>query len=282
MKWYGAACISLGIEDSRLLFDPYFENHEIENNSGEFSNCAGICITHGHFDHIGLTAQLLKESSCPLYIPEGVEKNIIKWSTISSLNEEYKPFNFNSRNAPIPPDDVVTRIKTIFPGETIHINQHLKINPFLSNHVRYDPAIFREKLSKKDNWKYLRSAVKLARHYPQRTVLGYLMESRNKKIVNFGSLPERISTQIQSLAPIDILFIPMAGKKSHNLAAPAIRLIKALQPSVVVPHHHNDFFPPISDTTRTFFLKTRLEKDFPEIQFTEPEHGKETLINLKD
>ena len=44
--------------------------------------------------------------------------------------------------------------------------------------------------------------------------------------------------------PTDILLVPLQGHT--HIAQIAHKYVKALQPKVVIPHHQDNFFPPIS------------------------------------
>lgn len=268
-------------EEHSLLFDPYFENiYPGKNGQNEiFDSISQIFITHGHFDHIAFNRELLMESDAVIRVPAGVEKNLMRWCQTKNKNRVYSPYRFRTNEIEYPCEKMASRIEQIRLQETIILSDKASVLPFRSNHVRYDPAIFRDKLSRPSSYKYMPSTIKIGLHYRKKQVLGYLIALDNKKIVIFGSMPHRITREMHKLGPVDVLFVPMAGKKAKNLVVPALRLIDAFQPKLVIPNHQNDFFPPLSDDTDVGLLKEELERQYPELRFVELVLGEQFEIN---
>jgi len=277
--WFGAACILMESEEHSVLFDPFFENIPANFDSRNlFSHIDKIFITHGHFDHIAFNQELLEVSDAGIRVPSGVKKNIMRWCQTKNKNRVYRPFTFRKTDVEHSSEKLASRINKIQKNEIIDISDKVSVFPFRSNHVRYDTAIFRDKLSVFSNYKYIPSAIKLALHYMKKQVLGYRVTFDDKKIVTFGSMPHRITREMQGMGPLDVLFVPMAGKKAKNLVVPALRLIDAFQPKIVIPNHQNDFFPPLSDDTDVGLLREELGRQYPEIKFFEPVLGEHFQI----
>jgi L-ascorbate metabolism protein UlaG (beta-lactamase superfamily) len=274
LTWFGAACILMSSDDHDILFDPFFENISIHKGNAEiFSRIDRIFITHGHFDHIAFSQELLEQNDAGIMVPEGVAMNVERWCKMKNKEQVYRPYNFSTGDIDYPIEKLRSRIENISIYKRIDISDRISVLPFRSNHVRYDPAIFRDKLSKPSSYKFLPSTIKIGLHYRKKQVVGYLASFHNLKVVTFGSMPHQINLEMPKLGPVDVLFVPMAGKKAHNLVAPALRLIEAFQPRIVIPNHQNDFFPPLSDDTDVGLLREALEKRNPEIRFVEPVLG---------
>ncbi|MGC9343454.1 MAG: MBL fold metallo-hydrolase [Bacteroidales bacterium] len=273
--WFGAACILMSSDDQTLLFDPYFEN----NSPDKFSGIDRIFITHGHFDHIAFTRELLEQNDAIIMVPEGVAENVKRWCKMKDKKLVYRPYSFSTGDVEYPVEKLSSRIENIGVNKRIDISDKISVLPFRSNHVRYDPAIFRDKLSKPSSYKFLPSTIKIGLHYRKKQVLGYLASFQDFKVVTFGSMPHRITREMPRLGPVDVLFVPMAGKKAGNLVAPALRLIDAFQPRIVIPNHQNDFFPPLSDDTDVGLLKEELGRLHPGIRFVELGLGEEVEVD---
>jgi len=68
------------------------------------ASCAGILITHGHFDHLGGVADLAEGSGAPVYMPEG-ERDLLERFT------EFAPVGFPGR--PYTPEHLLAGDETL-------------------------------------------------------------------------------------------------------------------------------------------------------------------------
>lgn len=59
-----------------------------------------------------------------------------------------------------------------------------------------------------------------------------------------GGCTEKELDRLARLGSPDVLMFPLQGH-SH-ICRIATRVVERLQPRVVIPHHHDDFYPPIS------------------------------------
>lgn len=272
--WLGAACLLIQSGSRSLIIDPFFENIDhAERLNAYFNDIDAYVITHGHFDHVAFTASSLEQNQAMIYHPKGAERSIRRWISTHDKHKVYKPFSFRYGKDDFQGIDIEKRLVTIDTLKPFDVNDKISIQPILSTHVRFDPAIFLDKLTAPSNWKYIPSTLKIARHYKKARVYGYLIDIDGKSVVTFGSMPRKITGQMKSIAPVDILFVPMAGKKSKRLVKPAMRLVEALNPRIVIPHHHNNFFPPISDSTSLEPFEKILKERFSEIRYVNPLTG---------
>ena len=85
----------------------------------------------------------------------------------------------------------------------------------------------------------------LMKAYPVGQVLSWQFEIDGQVLQHFGSAGatpaelERLSRQ-----PIDILLVPLQGHT--RICEIALRYVQVLKPRMVIAHHQDDFFPPIS------------------------------------
>jgi glyoxylase-like metal-dependent hydrolase (beta-lactamase superfamily II) len=68
------------------------------------ATCAGILITHGHFDHLGGVADLAEGTGAPVYMPEGERQTLEQF-------RDYAPPAFPGR--PYPPDHLLEGGETV-------------------------------------------------------------------------------------------------------------------------------------------------------------------------
>jgi L-ascorbate metabolism protein UlaG (beta-lactamase superfamily) len=103
----------------------------------------------------------------------------------------------------------------------------------------------------------------LIREYPEGQVLSWRFIIEGKVIHHFGSAGstpdelERLGKQ-----STDILLVPMQG---HTLIDQiAHKYVQALQPKMVIPHHQDNFFPPISTMIDTNTFTERVKQTNPD------------------
>ncbi len=86
-------------------------------------------------------------------------------------------------------------------------------------------------------------------HWPQGHVLTwrFTLTAENDRVVHhFGSTgcTEEELTRLAALGAPDVLLFPLQG---HSRTCEiAVHVVERLRPRVVIPHHHDDFYPPLS------------------------------------
>ncbi len=106
-------------------------------------------------------------------------------------------------------------------------------------HVTFDIGLVLTTL-----WRCRTELTRLARlgthRYPTGEVLGWLVEAEGKTVLHLGSacmdwVPDR---------RVDVFMVPVQGRT--DICAVAAGLVDRVRPAAVVPHHHDDFYPPLS------------------------------------
>jgi L-ascorbate metabolism protein UlaG (beta-lactamase superfamily) len=77
-------------------------------------------------------------------------------------------------------------------------------------------------------------------HYPCGQVLGWYIEVEEKRLFHMGSacLPYDLD------AEVDVFLVPVQGRT--DICEVATDLVRRVKPPLVIPHHHDDFYPPLS------------------------------------
>lgn len=149
-------------------------------------------------------------------------------------------------------------------------NTHLsirnqKINSIKSCHIKFDANTI---LSRLFSWKLiknLRSISAYGRGFPLGKVFGYHIKYKNLNIVNFGSLCSENIGELNQYDDCDILLIPYAGNSTKHLTEKTLALLDTMKPKIVIPHHWDDFFPPISRMEDLDPLIKQIKEKYPEI-----------------
>ncbi|OYV78720.1 MAG: metal-dependent hydrolase [Ferrovum sp. 37-45-19] len=82
VQWFGQSAIKITTPDGEnILIDPYLtanpKTPEPYKNLKNLGKIDLILVTHGHFDHLGDTADLLTLCHCKLVAPSGLEDNLV-------------------------------------------------------------------------------------------------------------------------------------------------------------------------------------------------------------
>ena len=83
------------------------------------------------------------------------------------------------------------------------------------------------------------------KEYPVGQVISWQFEIEGKVIRHFGSAgstPAELKRAGQQ--NIDILLVPLQG--NSQICDIALNYVQTIKPRMVIPHHQDDFFPPIS------------------------------------
>jgi L-ascorbate metabolism protein UlaG (beta-lactamase superfamily) len=114
---------------------------------------------------------------------------------------------------------------------------------FYSQHVIFDRWLLAKTLAR-INFRIPRY-LPLMKAYPAGQVLSWQFEIDGQVLQHFGSAgstPEELERLRQQ--NIDILFVPLQGHT--RICDIALSYVQALKPRMVIAHHQDDFFPPIS------------------------------------
>ncbi len=252
LKWLGTAGFEFKTQDQIFLVDPYLSRTKAARPRQDLcpSNmikAAQIFISHGHFDHVLDVPQIAHSAGSKIYCSSRVTKHLTQKnldpSSIVPIVKDKTTFEFNSYCA----------------------------QAFFSRHVRFD---FRLVLSTllKINYK-LFSVFPLLKNYPCGQVLSWRFMVENKVIQFFGTAGStaRELKQIHD-RPIDILLVPLQGHS--NICNIGLEYVKILNPKIIIPHHFDDFFPPLSQQVNIEPFIEAVQKKYPDIRVIVPQMNK--------
>lgn len=224
LTWFGTAGFQIDAARHTVLIDPYFTRNpkaapRQKLQTSDIKKADLIFISHGHFDHVFDVATIASQTGAGVYCGKGVDTTLmqkgVSKNRIQCVLSDGEAFDFGGWSA----------------------------QAFFSRHVRFDMWLLMRTVARI----HFRLPVylPLVRDYPQGQVLSWRLNIEGKVIHHFGSggsTPqelERLGRQ-----PTDILLVPMQGHT--HISRIAHGYVKALQPGMVIPHHQDNFFPPIS------------------------------------
>jgi L-ascorbate metabolism protein UlaG (beta-lactamase superfamily) len=283
-KWLGTAAYILEIEQTRILFDPFFFRNSdsspvLKTKREELKNIDAIFITHGHIDHVTDAAWFAENQGVPVYTSETGKENMIKWCAgevidfeIYELDLQAEPYSLNEKGK--------ENIHTIDWGQKIKINEHVSVESIKSEHITFDLNTIWARVKSKEFWKNARKLIPLAKELPMGKVFGYCTSFDEKKIISYGSLYHKYTDILDKYEDTDVFIAPLAGNSPKNMAEKACEMIDHLKPSVVIPMHWDDFFPPISRLENLDPFLEKMEAEYPDIKIIMPEMEKELEFQI--
>jgi len=150
----------------------------------------------------------------------------------------------------------------------------LAARAFAGAHVRFDlPLVF---ATLRRSWGGFRKIWPLLRDYPCGRVLCWRFEWEGRSLLHLGSAGRRPG-QVAAMArrPPEILLAPLQGHS--RITDKALELTRELGPRVVLPHHFDDFYPPVSQWVDPEPFRRAVAREMPDCRVLAPRLG-ETIV----
>ncbi len=234
LTWLGTAGFTVRSKLGRIAFDPFLSRSGGAAPSpfkpSDFSDIESIFVGHGHFDHTYDVPEICNHSGCRVHA---------LGSTAALLEKK-------GVAAP-----------KIF-GRSEYLHSSLKVRAHPSRHTVFDCALVWNTLKRFTIPELVKTA-KLGLTYPKGETQGYTFESSGKKFL-FLSTAGCLDDELEGYRRenIDVILLPLQGHT--HISKIAARIAIATGAKTVIPHHHDDFFPPLSQEIRTDQLKFELKE----------------------
>ncbi|MFX1571522.1 MAG: MBL fold metallo-hydrolase [Promethearchaeota archaeon] len=275
ITWLGTASYILSLNGVKLLFDPFFSRNEratpqLKTRKEDISDVSGIFISHGHFDHACDAGWFSENLDIPVFCSEAAKNNIINWAEGKIIKNHNENLSERAKN----------NIKICNFHDKIKISEGITVELIKSEHIKFD---FKTIFSRVFSWQFLkesRSILSYGKGFPKGEVFGFCTYFINIKIISFGSLWHKYVEELQKFQPCDVFLVPYAGNSHRHMIKKTEKIIKILQPNIMIPYHWDNFFPPISRTENLEPLLKLMESKYPKIQVIIPKFDEEMTINL--
>ncbi len=247
LTWLGTAAFRIVVDKTVLLLDPFLSRPRDARPVApiDWEDIAAadyILLSHGHFDHAYDAARLAARTGARILAPALVCNDL--------------------RNRGVP-DQQLRPLRGV---ETIGLTD-LRVRVIPSRHISVDRRAAWESL-RRGGWRLLRH-INLVLGYPARETIAYLLAERDDTLCFFGSAaydPARILDLRPGLA-----LVPVQGRS--DITHVAADLVAELAPRWVIPHHHDDFFPPLSREVDLTPFVAEVQRRLPETQVHIPVVG---------
>lgn len=246
-QWLGTAGLRITFGGKVILVDPYLSRNErarpVQNLCpADMSDAEFVFLTHGHFDHIADVPDIVRASEARVYC-----------STVAAKTLEKKG---------VPP----ARITTLTGGEKLELGG-FDLSVGTSRHTVFDlklllgtlPGVLRE----------ARRVLPELLGMPGGPVLIFTFDFDGLTATDMGSMGVTVQQVFdEHLRFPDILFIPLQGRT--DICQRAADITATVRPRAVVPHHYDDFYPPVSQMVDIEPFRLRVKKLVPECCYYKP------------
>jgi L-ascorbate metabolism protein UlaG (beta-lactamase superfamily) len=230
VTWYGTAGFRIETGGRVFLLDPYLSRNATARPVLPFgpegvTGAREIFLSHGHFDHMADVPQIARQTGARVYC-SAVAAQALRRQGVPDAQP------------------VVAR-----EGDGFDFGVY-RARCFHSTHVRFDfPLIVRTFFRSIPSIPAKVWLLPRLRHWPQGQVLSWrftLAAGDGRVVQHLGSAgcTEDELARLADLGPPDVLMFPLQGHT--RICQIAARVVERLKPRVVIPHHHDDFYPPLS------------------------------------
>jgi L-ascorbate metabolism protein UlaG (beta-lactamase superfamily) len=229
LRWLLTAAFEILTENFKILIDPWISRPpnapwQLKTKIKDIQNFDAIFLSHGHFDHSLDVPEIVKNTETKVYCSKQIRKVFIK------------EFNMEEEN-----------LIELSPGQIIEFEPDLKVTIIRSQHIQFDDfAQSRGALLRNANFDAAtKQMFAEIGKYVMGDVFGFLMEfSHGKKLIHFGSGGYH-KGEIEKLPQeIDIFLAPVAGREDADIVI--AQMANIFTPKMIIPHHYDDFFPPLT------------------------------------
>ena len=230
VTWYGTAGFRIETGGRVVLIDPYLSRNADARPVLPFgpegvTEASEIFLSHGHFDHAADLPQIARQTGATVYCSAEVAE-VLRRRDVADKQI------------------VVAR-----DGDAFDFGVY-RAQCFRSAHVRFDlPLVVRTLLRALPSILAKPRLLSSLRGWPPGQVLSWrltLASESDRVVHHFGSAgcTEDELDRLAALSTPDVLMFPLQGHS--RICEIATRALERLRPRIVIPHHHDDFFPPIS------------------------------------
>lgn len=247
LTWLGTAGFKIEIGSTVLYLDPFLSRSKRASDPAlprveEIVRADCIFCTHGHFDHLYDVPAIAKRTGARVFAPSRACETL--------------------RDAGVPDG----QLRPVQGVETIGLPD-FRVRTIPLSHTRFDTPLALRTLAR-GGWRMLLDAGRLLR-FPPGEVMGYLFTVKDCSWCFMGSAGYEAS-RIRGLKP-DLALVPLQGHS--DIARIAAEIVALLAPRWAIPHHHDDFYPPVSQAIDPAPFIAEVQRRCPTARVWVPQMG---------
>ena len=255
LTWLGAAGFKLETgEGAVILIDPFL-SRPVEATPlspiqlTDLTVVDEILLTDGRFDHVMDTPALVKQTGAIVHAPGPVCGRLAE--------------------AGIPAHN----LECVNLGQTKRVGS-LSWQAIAIQMNRADTSAIRRALW--GNRATLALVSALSQQWPTGERVGYIFQADGLSLLHVGSAG-KVIIEVEGLQQPDIALLPV--ETAATTGDDVIRLTLQLEPKVVIPHHWDDYYPPLSETVGLDAFETALQAKTPSTRVHRPVVGQRIKVN---
>lgn len=276
IKWLGTAGFEIKTDQARFLIDPYLTRNENARPKQllcpeDMKNIDMIFVSHGHFDHTYDIQSIAINTGAKVFCCETTKEWLVRKGVdnkqVHSFPDLKKIESLIDKNPPANGILYEFSEKDVF------------AQAFYSHHVEFDKTLSEETMKRilEGRKEALEEGMRLILEYPEGQPVSWRFTINNTVIHHFGSSGSTLAELIPLIhEKTDVLLVPLQGHTS--ICDIAYLYVKMLHPKMVIPQHHDDFFPPISKHIDIKPFIDRVKTAFPEIEVREMQMNDEISL----
>jgi L-ascorbate metabolism protein UlaG (beta-lactamase superfamily) len=230
ITWYGTAGFRIETGGRVFLVDPYLSRNAEALPALPFgpegvTEGDEIFLSHGHFDHMADVPQIARQTGATVYCSAEAAEALRRQGVADA------------------------QLVLARDGDGFDLGVY-RAQCFHSAHVRFDlPLVVRTLLRALPSVLAKPRLLSSSRDWPAGQVLSwrFTLTAENDRVAHhFGSAgcTEEELDRLARLEPPDVLMFPLQGHS--RICRIATHVVEQLKPRLVIPHHHDDFYPPFS------------------------------------
>lgn len=235
LTWLGTAGFIARVSGVEIAFDPFLSRGEGAPSPftpKSFENVECIFVGHGHFDHTFDIPSICSHCSDIKVFAPGLTGQVLR---LRGVGKEQLALAHNREL----------------------LLKSLGVQAFKSAHVRFDHRLVLS-TAKRCGISGCLHVAKLGLGYPKGLVQSYLFSDHGKKVLFLSSAGcSKEELELYRDLEIDVLLAPLQGHT--HIQDIAAEQTLAINPKVVIPHHHDDFYPPLSQNISVEVFKDLLK-----------------------
>ena len=247
IQWLGTAGFKLTTADTTLLLDPYLSRNPYARpqqrlTPTDLGPAHTILVSHGHFDHLMDVPAVSRATGADVACSPTAARTLCDMGL------------FREHITTVDRD-----------GFTLNLNG-IRAKAFYSRHVRFDLRLMLSTLARVG--RRFREIFPLFFNFPCGRVLSWRIQAEGMTLHFFGSGGSS-QAEFTTLArtQTDVLLVPLQGHS--RICDLALNYVKHLRPGLVIPHHHDDFYPPVSQNIDIKVFLNGVREADPGIQVRE-------------
>ncbi|MFW9924617.1 MAG: MBL fold metallo-hydrolase [Candidatus Thorarchaeota archaeon] len=268
ITWLGTAgfYLDIGNDEGNIIIDPFYplnpKYYYINDLIQKYADKSkAVFLSHGHFDHAKSVVDLTTTRDLLVFCSRKIARNLGKHGVAKE------------------------KLRIIKEGKKIEIGS-LIVEPLKSEHARIDLILILRKLWQKRKEIYkIKQMLSYLKDYPKGDVFSYKIIQRNDSsekesyIIHFWGSAGTTKRECKLLATskVNSLLLPLYG--NTWVIKRSLKIIKSLNPEIVIPHHTDDTFPPLSEDVNLEPFIQKMEETFPGVKIVILKEGVKHILN---